>query len=501
MAKQDWRTMSTAAQDTPIGGLGQSTVKAAFVTGLAQLVKILVQFGSVLILSRLLIPADFGLLAMVAPLYGLALLFQDLGLGHATVQSAEVTWAQSNALFWLNIAASLCLAVPLTLAAPIVGWFYNDGRVVDLTRAFAALTLVIALGAQHSALLNRSMRFQFLAAVDALSSLAGFLGALVLAAAFHTYWALFSSYAINATVNIIGVWMGAGFAPGMPRWEPSAQRMVRLGAGITSFHFFNFVTRNLDNVLIGRAWGEAALGLYDRAYGLLMFPLVQINTPLTRVMLPTLARLRDDEARYRAVYLRTVNQLLLATQPGIVFAIATADISVPILLGQEWRAAAPIFEWMGLAALVQPIGSAANWLFISQQRSKAFAWFGAFNAAISAVAFCAGLPWGPIGVAAAYSLSQLLLRLPIVFWMTTRKGAVQLVDLWGIFAMHALTSAASFIAIVVVRHTLNLEGIPALAFFFGLSYALTVIVVALIPSGRTALRESLSIVTVLISRS
>ena len=99
-------------------------MKGAFVTSLAQLAKVIVQFGSVIVLSRLLSPADFGLLAMVAPLYGLALIFQDLGLSHATVQSAQVTPAQSSALFWLNVAVSLCLAVPLII------WRANGGLVL-----------------------------------------------------------------------------------------------------------------------------------------------------------------------------------------------------------------------------------------------------------------------------------------------------------------------------------------------------------------------------------
>src|SRR5579863_4721233 len=114
--------MSNVAYDPPIGGLRQSAVKGAFVTSLAQLAKLIVQFGSVIALSRLLSPADFGCLAMVAPLYGLALIFQDLGLSHATVQSAQVTSAQNNALFWLNVAVSLSLAVPLAVGAPMVGW-------------------------------------------------------------------------------------------------------------------------------------------------------------------------------------------------------------------------------------------------------------------------------------------------------------------------------------------------------------------------------------------
>ncbi len=493
--------MSNAAYDGPIGDLKLNAVRGAFVTSLAQIAKVIVQFGSVVVMSRLLSPADFGLLAMAAPIYGLALIFQDMGLGHATVQSTRVTPAESNALFWLNVAAGLALALPLLLLAPLVGWFYGDERVASLTRGFAALIVIVALGAQHTALLTRMMRFHFLAGLDTISMLAGFLGGALLALAFHTYWALYASYAISAAVSVVGAWIGAGFVPGWPRWEAGARQMVRLGAGFTSFNLFNFIVRNVDNILIGRVWGDAALGLYDRAYRFLLFPLIQINIPLARVMLPTLARLRTDAPRYRIAYLQAVNQLLLVTQPGIVFAIATADILIPILLGQKWTEAAPIFQWMGLAALVQPISGAANWLFISQQRSKAFAGFGAFNAAVSTAAFCVGLPWGPIGVAASYSVAQALVRCPVMFWMATRTGALRASDLVGVATIHGLASAASFGAIMAARQAIILGGVPALALFFCLSYATTLLVLALAPSGRMALRDSISIATLIASRS
>jgi PST family polysaccharide transporter len=218
-------------------------------------------------------------------------------------------------------------------------------------------------------------------------------------------------------------------------------------------------------------------------------------------MLPMLARLRTDQPRYRSAYLQAVNQLLLVTQPGIVFAIATADIFIPILLGDDWRGVAPIFQWLGLAALLQPITVTTNWLFISQGRSSEFAWWGAFNAAISAVAFCAGLPWGPIGVAAAYSISQVPLRSPVMWWMATRTGPVRLGDLYSAATMHAFASAVSFMAIVAFRHAVTLNAIYALALLLCLSYAVTALALALIPSGRAALRESLSIVTVIASRT
>ena len=436
---------------------------------------------------------------MVTPLYGLALIFQDMGLSHATVQSERITPAQNNALFWVNVAAGLCMAVPMILASPLVGWFYGDARAAALSEAFALLIVLAALGAQHSALLNRNMQFRFMAGLDTVSALSGFLDAALFAWLFHSYWALFAASAISATVNVVGAWIGSGFLPGRPRWTSSAGQMVRLGAGITGFNVFTFIARNLDYVLIGRVWGDAPLGLYDRANKFLLFPLFQINTPLGRVMLPTLARLRGDDGRYRSAYLRAVNQLLLMTQPGIVFAIATADLFVPILLGDQWRPA-PIFQWMGFAALLQPIGATTNWLFISQGKGKDFASFGAFNAVMSAVAFCAGLPWGAIGVAAAYSISQVLLRSPVMWWMATRTGPVRLRDLTSVATLHAVASVVSLSAIVLIRATVRLDGVVALAFLLGLSYALTVLTLALTPSGRTALKETLSVVKVFASR-
>ena len=245
------------------------------------------------------------------------------------------------------------------------------------------------------------------------------------------------------------------------------------------------------------------LGLYDRAYRLLLFPLLQINAPLGRVMLPMLARLRTDRPRYRSAYLQAVNQLLLVTQPGIVFSIATADIFVPILLGNDWRAAAPIFQWLGLAALLQPISVVTNWLFISQGRSKDYASWGAFNAAICAVAFCIGLPWGPIGVAAAYSISQVTVRSPVVLWMATldRRRLRLARSLWNRDDPCFGGRRVIFHSIVVARHVITLAGIPALALFLCLSYVTTLLVLALMPSGRTALRDSVSIVTLIASRS
>ncbi len=209
-------------------------------------------------------------------------------------------------------------------------------------------------------------------------------------------------------------------------------------------------------------------------------------------MLPTLAQLQSDPSRYRTAYRRALQQLLIATQPGIVFAIVSADALVQVLLGDGWHGAAPIFQWLGLAALQQPIMASANWLFISQGRSREYMWMGGFNAATSTLAFLIGLPWGPVGVAFAYSLSQVLVRMPVVWWMATRRGPVRLGDLTTAAVTGAVVTIAAFLGVVALRGAVTLDAIPGLIASLAASYAAALLALALLPSGRAMLRESVS---------
>ena len=128
---------------------------------------------------------------------------------------------------------------------------------------------------------------------------------------------------------------------------------MSFGANLTGFNLVNFFARNLDNILIGKYSGAVELGFYDRAYKLLLFPIQNIITPLSRVMIPLLSRIQDDKPRFRDLYLQTLWVLAFVTIPGVAALICTSEQVVAILFGAKWQAVAPIFVWLGLAGLVQ----------------------------------------------------------------------------------------------------------------------------------------------------
>ncbi|QFI69328.1 lipopolysaccharide biosynthesis protein [Sinorhizobium alkalisoli] len=484
--------MDASPFDPPEGSLRRSVGRGAVATGLAQAVKVATQILSVIVLSRLLSPEDFGIVAMCAPVLAFIALFQDFGLTQATVQKNAITHDEVNYLFWVNVAVSAALACLMVGVAPLIASFYGEPRVGPLIAAMAAQIVAYGLGAQHLALLNRRMAFGRLALVEVTSAVAGLLAAVSWTLVDRSYWALYAGTLTSAVLPSLCYWVNSHWRPGFPRKVQGIGALLNFGAGITGFNFANFFARNLDNILIGRYWGNAELGLYDRAYKLLLFPLSQIANPLSKVMVPALSRLAGEPHRYRSAYLRVIPLMLVVALPGVATAVATADRLIPFVLGEQWRESADIFRALGFAGLLQPLNNPAGWLFISQGRSGDFMRWGIITAASSAMAFIIGLPYGALGVAVAYATSEYL-RTPVLWLYIGRKGPLTAGDMVRAAGPFVLGAHVALAILWLVRPHLPDQTIVALAGAAILSYAVTVAVALVFPFGRRSLREALDL--------
>jgi PST family polysaccharide transporter len=459
--------------------------------GLAQGLKLGTQLISVILLSRLLSPVNFGIMAMVAPVFAFIALFQDLGLTQATIQKTDIRHDEVNFLFWLNVAVSLCLAALLVIIAPLIAWFYNEERLQPLIAALGVQLLFYGFAAQHAALLSRRLEFGRLAAIEVSAALITLLASVAWTLVDRSYWALYAGTLVGAVFNTAFLWTSSRWRPSSPSRVDGIGRSIRFGAGITGFNLCNYFSRNLDNILIGKFWGETQLGLYDRAYKLLLFPLNQITNPLARIMIPALSRLKNDPDRYRRAFLRVIPLLLLVALPGVSFLAAMADIAVPLALGDQWRDSAPIFTALAFAGLLQPLNSPAGWLFISQGRSGEFMQWGAIAAVTSIIAFAVGLPYGALGVAITYALSEYL-RTPILWFMIGRRGAITAYDILAVASPIVLGAHIAIGMLWFVRPVLPNNAITAIFVAACTSYLVTVLVAILFAKCRNAIRQGLA---------
>ena len=234
----------------------------------SQALRFVLRFGCQVVMARLLLPDDFGLVAMAAVVVGLAQVFVDPGLGMATVLQKEITRAQLDCLFWMNLAAGGLLAGLCVAAAPLAARFYGEPRLAGVVIAAAGTLLLGAVATQHLAMLMREMRFRSLAALDTASTLAASAGSIVAALLGAGYWAILVNQGVAALATLLLAWVAGGWTPRWPRGWQTVRPLLRFGLDITGFRLVKFLSRNSDNILIGRFAGAGPLGLYDRAFRL-----------------------------------------------------------------------------------------------------------------------------------------------------------------------------------------------------------------------------------------
>jgi polysaccharide transporter, PST family len=463
----------------------------AILTAASQAYRVVINFAFGIILARLLTPADFGLVAMVSAPLAFVALIQDVGLNAATIQRAHISDAQMSGVFWLSLGCSGILALLIAASAPAIASFFGDSRLVALTVAFSALVIVSGAQSQQLALMSREMRFKPLAVIDVLTVTSSAVAGVAVAWLTSSYWALFVMSLVFSVVGLAGAWTLCGWRPGRPSFDGEFKEIFRFGFGVSAFNIVNFFARNADSVLIGRFYGAEPLGLYNRAFRLFLFPILQIQAPLGRVMLPLLSRLQSEPERYRMAYADCMTLMLIAVQPGLIFAIIFAEEVFLLLLGPAWVPAAQIFRWLGIAGLYHVMSSPTGWLFLSQGRAGDFFWFGLYNAITVVGSVVAGLPWGPVGIAASYAFSEYLLRVPVLFAVAGRRGPITAHQLWVIAGPHVLATLVGGCALFAAARMIPSPGAGACLLILVLSYAVYCLALIVSPAKRHILFHNL----------
>ena len=482
--------------------LGGRSMRGGAVTLASQGVKFVMSMVATVVLARLLTPQDYGLIGMVAIVINFVSMFQYLGLSTATIRWAELDHQQVSTLFWLNMALSTAIMLVTLASAPLVAWFYGEPRLIWITVGYAISILFTGLYIQHEAILSRQMRFAAIAIIEIASILIGFAAAITAAWFGAGYWALLLNQFVMTLVTVAGTWLACRWRPGLPVRGSGVRSILSFGGSLTGFNVTTFFARNLDNALIGKFWGAHQLGVYSRAYQMLLMPMQQINAPLVAVTLPALSRLVDSPNRYRTAYLKILEKIAIVSMPGVVFMIATSDWLILFLLGPQWSGTARIFALLGLAAVIQPVTRTALWLFTTQGRGREIFNWGVMSGIIAVVSIITGLRWGATGVAAAYAATDLFVSTPLLFWYVGRRGPVRTGDLYRTIIPAASASLCSLLVLLVCRQWLGgFEQLYArLSIAFGITISISLLVLTALPAGRLALRNFKEMLAMLLKR-
>jgi len=395
-----------------------------------------------MVLARLLGPKDYGLVGMVTAFTGVLSLFRDFGLSSAAVQRTSVTEQQISTLFWINILVGTLLGLLTVAMAPALAAFYHEPRLFAVTCVLATAFLLNAAGVQHWALLQRQMRFTALAVTNSVALLVGAIIAICAAKAGYGYWALVAMTVSVPVINLIGLWLATLWVPRLPRRTAEIRSMMRFGGIVTLNGLVVYIATNFEKVLLGRFWGADAIGIYGRAYQFSNIPTDNLNTAAGEVAFSALSRLQSDPIRLRNYFLKGYSLVVALTMPITVVCALFADDIIFVFLGPKWREAAAIFRLLAPTILVFAIVNPLSWLLTSIGLVGRLLKIALIIAPFMIGGYVVGLPYGPKGVAFAYSTVMTLSLFPLVA-SCVRGTVISSKDMWSVLSQPLASSIAA----------------------------------------------------------
>jgi PST family polysaccharide transporter len=299
---------------------------------------LLVQLITLVVLSRLLTPSEFGIVAIVVSLLGGLTLVVELGVGPALIQRSSITSRHIGSAIWLSMSLAIALLVALQLFAhPLAVWL-GIGDQVTALRVLTSIVLLHPLVTILSALTRRDLRMREAATADLIGTTLGYsLVSIVLALLGFGLWALVSAQiaGLGLTLLILAYYQRRKLSLRFGIQE--TRDVLSFGAYFSVGRVANYAAQRFDRALIGALLGPEAAGYYQRALNMLQLVGPFLSGPLENVMFPLLSRIQDDTARLRRSYRASTAAAAMVTMPVSVLLCISAPVLVPLVLGSQWH--------------------------------------------------------------------------------------------------------------------------------------------------------------------
>ena len=429
-------------------GLRRSAVRGAGAAITGSGANFALQIGSVVILARLLTPADFGIVTMVTTF---SLLLRSFGLAGFTefiMQSEELTDSLASNLFWINVGIGAVLTLAFASSGSLLALFFHNSAVVDVTHGMSLTIVIGCLGYVHTGLLQRAMQFRTTAVIRVIGQVLQYAVSILLALAGWHYWALVWGSVMQTAAVAFGVLLVCRWVPKLPSRASGTGSGFKFGMNVYSHFAFSYLTRNTDNILVGWRFGDQAVGFYKKAYDLFVLPETQLLSPLSAVVVSTLSRVSRDREQFQRYFLRTISVLaLVGMGVGADFALVGSDF-IRFLFGPGWDQAGRIFALFGPGIGVMLLYNTHGWIHLSIGRPERYLRWGLLEFACTFSLFLLTLRWGPSGVAFAWTASYFLLMFPGLWYAGQPIGlgiGPMLAAVWKFFAASILAAVATFL--------------------------------------------------------
>lgn len=362
------------------------------------------QFGSQgvtfvvsILLARILEPEDFGAIALVGVISGMAALLMNSGMTISLVRTKEVTDKDLSTVFYFNIGVALLMYGIIYWTAPWVETFYRLEGLTSIIRVYSIIFVIQAFSAVQKTLISKALAFRKLFSIQLPSLIVGSISGVLMAYFGFGVWSLVYMALIQYVLDSVQFWLKSDFRPKRIFDIPSFRKHFGFGINITLSTIINVLFQNLYVVYIGKVFSPAILGFYNRAENLRNLPVNNIKNILKKVLVPFFSTIQDD-LELKKYYRRIISSVVFLLSPLLVILIFQADPVIRILLTEKWIQVVPYLQILCFAGFLFPLSEYNINVLVVKGRSDLVLKVEVYKKIITLVVFAVSLIWGMYGL-------------------------------------------------------------------------------------------------------
>lgn len=375
---------------------------------LSQGSKIILQLLSLTILTRLITPDQYGIMAMAMVVTNFALIFRDLGTSAAIIQRKTLTPEVVSSVFWLNVFMGVGTCILVVAVSPYVANLFKQNTLDNILIILSLSFPIASLGAVHQALLERESRFQLVATIEIISSIMGLVVAVGAALFGAGVYSLVYQTLATCLISTSSYWLFNKFRPKFNVSKKELRSLISFSGNLTLFNLINYFSRNADGIIIGRKFSAIILGSYSLSYRVMLFPIQSLSLIAARSLYPVMSRNQDNLDEIKKLFFKTLTIIASITAPMMFGLVIVRESFVNVAFGHHWDIVPALILWMAPIGFIQSLLSVTGSVMVAQGKTGLQMYLGLLSSTLSVVAFIVGAHFSIFMLTKLYLLANII---------------------------------------------------------------------------------------------
>lgn len=357
-----------------------------------------IRFGVSIILARLLLPEEFGLIGMIGIFMAIGTELIASGLTSSLIRTDGPDQRDYSTVFFYNLGGSIILYILLFLTAPLIADFFKQPQLVSITRLYSTTFIISGFSAVQLAKIRKEMNFKLETASSLVSTVCS--AAVGVLMAYHGYgvMSLVWMSIVGALISTIMLWFSSKWVPSFVFDKKKFAYHYQFGYRMAIAGVINALFNNIYTLIIGKLFSPVQLGYYTRADTLKQFPVSNISSVLNKVTFPIFAEIKNDNERLKKVYKEMMQIVIFMIAPMLVFLGVIADPLFRFLFTDKWLPAAPYFQILCVNGILYPLHSYNLNILLVKGRSDLLLKLEMAKKVILCVVIVVAVPFGIYGL-------------------------------------------------------------------------------------------------------